>query len=127
MGDVIVCDRVYKRYGDKAALDGFDLTVPEGMVYGLLGPNGAGKTTAVRILATLARPDAGRVEVAGFDAVRAAARVRQRIGLVGQYAAVVVGLTVLLLLGRRTTRAGAARVASGLRRLARVSRSRSVE
>ncbi|WP_307817595.1 ATP-binding cassette domain-containing protein [Nocardia acididurans] len=88
MSDVIVCDRVYKRYGSKAALAGFDLTVPEGMVYGLLGPNGAGKTTAVRMLATLARPDSGRIEVAGFDAVRDAARVRQRIGLVGQYAAV---------------------------------------
>ncbi|UFS93306.1 ATP-binding cassette domain-containing protein [Nocardia huaxiensis] len=88
MGDVIVCERVHKRYGSRAALDGFDLAVPEGMVYGLLGPNGAGKTTAVRMLATLTRPDSGRIEVAGFDAVRDAARVRERIGLVGQNAAV---------------------------------------
>ncbi|WP_431970427.1 ATP-binding cassette domain-containing protein [Nocardia sp. bgisy134] len=88
MGDVIVCDQVLKRYGGTAALDGFDLAVPEGMVYGLLGPNGAGKTTAVRILTTLARPDSGRVEVAGLDVVGNAAQVRHRIGLIGQRAAV---------------------------------------
>jgi ABC-2 type transport system ATP-binding protein len=76
-----------KRYGPTVALDGFDLTVPAGSVYGLLGPNGAGKTTAVRILATLLRPDAGRAEVAGIDVVRGAAEVRRRIGLVGQQAA----------------------------------------
>ncbi len=58
---------VRKSYGTKRALDGFDLAVPPGMVYGLLGPNGAGKTTAVRILATLVRPDGGRAEVAGLD------------------------------------------------------------
>ncbi|MFD0000106.1 ATP-binding cassette domain-containing protein [Nocardia sp. NPDC127526] len=87
MSSVIVCDQVRKRYGGAAALDGFDLTVPQGVVYGLLGPNGAGKTTAVRILTTLARPDSGRVEVAGFDALTQSARVRQRIGLVGQHAA----------------------------------------
>jgi ABC-2 type transport system ATP-binding protein len=77
-----------KRYGETVALDGFDLTVPAGSVYGLLGPNGAGKTTAVRILATLLRPDAGRAEVAGFDVVGRAGEVRRRIGLVGQQAAV---------------------------------------
>jgi ABC-2 type transport system ATP-binding protein len=77
-----------KRYGEAVALDGFDLTVPAGSVYGLLGPNGAGKTTAVRILATLLRPDAGRAEVAGFDVVGRAGEVRRRIGLVGQQAAV---------------------------------------
>jgi ABC-2 type transport system ATP-binding protein len=77
-----------KRYGETVALDGFDLTVPAGSVYGLLGPNGAGKTTAVRILATLLRPDAGRAEVAGFDVVGRADEVRRRIGLVGQQAAV---------------------------------------
>ncbi len=87
-GDVIVCEGLRKRYGGTAALDGFDLAVPEGMVYGLLGPNGAGKTTAVRVLATLLRPDGGRAEVAGFDVVTQAHQVRRRIGLVGQQAAV---------------------------------------
>lgn len=77
-----------KRYGDKLALAGLDLTVPAGTVHGLLGPNGAGKTTAVRILGTLLRFDAGRAEVAGFDVARQADQVRLRIGLVGQHAAV---------------------------------------
>ncbi|WP_030571913.1 daunorubicin resistance protein DrrA family ABC transporter ATP-binding protein [Streptomyces aureocirculatus] len=77
-----------KRYGDKRALDGFDLTVEHGTVHGLLGPNGAGKTTAVRILATLLRLDGGRAEVGGVDVVRDARAVRGRIGLTGQYAAV---------------------------------------
>ncbi|WP_066371055.1 ATP-binding cassette domain-containing protein [Herbidospora mongoliensis] len=76
-----------KRYGARAALDGFDLTVPAGTVHGLLGPNGAGKTTAVRVLTTLLRPDAGTARVAGFDVVRDGGEVRRRIGLVGQHAA----------------------------------------
>ncbi|MEV4417501.1 ATP-binding cassette domain-containing protein [Catellatospora sp. NPDC049609] len=70
------------------ALDGFDLEVPQGTVYGLLGPNGAGKTTAIRILSTLMRLDAGRAVVAGHDVSTQGAQVRRRIGLVGQYAAV---------------------------------------
>ncbi|MEU4239836.1 ATP-binding cassette domain-containing protein [Actinoplanes sp. NPDC026619] len=77
-----------RRFGSTTALDNFDLTVPAGTVHGLLGPNGAGKTTAVRILTTLLRPDAGRARVAGHDVVREADRVRSRIGLVGQQAAV---------------------------------------
>jgi ABC-2 type transport system ATP-binding protein len=77
-----------KRYGDKAALDGFDLEVRAGTVHGLLGPNGAGKTTAVRVLATLLRADGGRALVAGYDVARRPALVRERIGLVGQHAAV---------------------------------------
>jgi ABC-2 type transport system ATP-binding protein len=84
----VLAEGLGKRYGKAAALDGFDLAVPEGSVCGLLGPNGAGKTTAVRILATLLRPDAGRARVAGFDVVRQAAQVRYRIGLLGQHAAV---------------------------------------
>ncbi|MFG3661323.1 ATP-binding cassette domain-containing protein [Streptomyces sp. NPDC047706] len=72
----------------KHALDGLDLTVARGTVHGVLGPNGAGKTTLVRILSTLLRPDAGRVEVAGHDVVREAYEVRVRIGLLGQHAAV---------------------------------------
>ncbi|MFK4798331.1 ATP-binding cassette domain-containing protein [Streptomyces sp. MPA0124] len=82
-----------KRYGDKHALDGFDLTVREGTVHGLLGPNGAGKTTAVRILSTLIGLDRGRAEVAGLDVARQAREVRARIGLTGQYAAVDEVLT----------------------------------
>jgi len=81
-------DGLRKQYGETAALAGFDLEVPAGSVCGLLGPNGAGKTTAVRILTTLVRPDGGSAQVAGFDVVRDAARVRSRIGLVGQQAAV---------------------------------------
>lgn len=77
-----------KRYGEKRALAGFDLTVQPGTVHGLLGPNGAGKTTAVRVLSTLLRSDAGRARVAGFDVASEPRRVRGRIGLTGQYAAV---------------------------------------
>jgi len=82
-----------KRFGTLAALDGVDFEVPPATVFGLLGPNGAGKTTAVRILATILRPDAGRAEVLGLDVVRNASRVRYRIGLAGQYAAVDPNLT----------------------------------
>ncbi|MEV8317268.1 ATP-binding cassette domain-containing protein [Streptomyces sp. NPDC059900] len=82
-----------KRYGDKKALDAFDLRVERGTVHGLLGPNGAGKTTAVRILSTLVRLDGGRAEVAGADVVRQPDAVRARIGLTGQYAAVDEVLT----------------------------------
>ncbi|MDN3289014.1 ATP-binding cassette domain-containing protein [Streptomyces thermocarboxydus] len=70
-----------------AALDGLDLTVARGTVHAVLGPNGAGKTTLVRVLSTLLRPDSGRVVVAGHDVVREAYRVRLRIGLLGQHAA----------------------------------------
>ncbi|MFJ8645935.1 ATP-binding cassette domain-containing protein [Streptomyces sp. NPDC093546] len=82
-----------KRYGEKRALDGFDLAVRPGTVHGLLGPNGAGKTTAVRVLATLRRFDGGRAEVAGVDVGRDPRRVRSLIGLTGQYAAVDEVLT----------------------------------
>ncbi|MGV9410099.1 ATP-binding cassette domain-containing protein [Nocardia sp. NPDC003693] len=82
-----------KRYGDKRALDGFDLTVRRGTVHGLLGPNGAGKTTAVRILSTLVRLDGGRATVAGLDVAGQPRELRARIGLTGQYAAVDEVLT----------------------------------
>ena len=85
---MILAEGLTRRFGTTIALDGFDLDVPAGTVHGLLGPNGAGKTTAVRILSTLLRPDAGRARVAGHDVLREAARVRARIGLVGQQAAV---------------------------------------
>ncbi|MEV5642179.1 ATP-binding cassette domain-containing protein [Streptomyces flaveolus] len=83
----ITVEGARKRYGGKNALNGLDLTVTRGTVHGVLGPNGAGKTTLVRILSTLLRPDAGRIEVAGHDVVTEAYAVRLRIGLLGQHAA----------------------------------------
>jgi ABC-2 type transport system ATP-binding protein len=82
-----------KSFGEIRALDGVDLEAVSGTVLGLLGPNGAGKTTAVRVLTTLLRPDAGEVHVAGLDVVRDAAKLRERIGLAGQYAAIDENLT----------------------------------
>ncbi|MFI0485717.1 ATP-binding cassette domain-containing protein [Actinomadura sp. 9N215] len=93
MTDAITAEGLTKRYGEVTALDGLSLTVPEGTVLALLGPNGAGKTTTVRVLTTLLRPDAGSAVVAGCDVVRDAARLRSRIGLSGQYAAVDEHLT----------------------------------
>jgi ABC-2 type transport system ATP-binding protein len=94
-----------KRFGDVVALDGVDLAVKPGTVYGLLGPNGAGKTTTVRVLTTILRPDAGSARVLGLDVARDADAVRRRIGLAGQYAAVDGQLTArenLLLVSRLT-------------------------
>jgi ABC-2 type transport system ATP-binding protein len=94
---------LHKDYGDVHALAGVDLTVPAGTVLGLLGPNGAGKTTCVRILTTLLKPDAGTAHVAGIDVIKHADRVREHIGLAGQYAAVdenLTGLENLELVGR---------------------------
>src|SRR5687768_15614363 len=111
----ILAEGLQKRYGDKHALDGFDLHVPTGTVCGLLGPNGAGKTTAVRILATLLRADGGRAEVAGIDVMTHPQEVRARIGLSGQEPAVDEILTArqnLVLFGRLNglaTRAAARR------------------
>ena len=70
------------------AVDGVDLHVPGGLVYGLLGPNGAGKTTTIRVLATLLRPDGGMARVFGHDVVREADAVRARVRLTGQFASV---------------------------------------
>ncbi|MFI9315003.1 ATP-binding cassette domain-containing protein [Streptomyces althioticus] len=92
-GYAVRAEGLEKRYGEKRALDGFDLAVRAGTVHGLLGPNGAGKTTAVRILSTLIRLDGGRATVAGLDVERQAREVRARIGLTGQYAAVDEVLT----------------------------------
>ncbi len=82
-----------KSFGPKRALAGLDLRIPRGVTYGLLGPNGAGKTTAIRILATLLRPDGGTATVLGHDVVRDAAAVRRRISLTAQFAAVDADLT----------------------------------
>jgi ABC-2 type transport system ATP-binding protein len=82
-----------KSFGTVTALNGLDLTAARGTVCALLGPNGAGKTTAIRILATLTRPDAGRAVVAGYDVVRQPRQVRASIGLTGQHAAVDDDLT----------------------------------
>src|SRR5919197_99006 len=91
--DAIVVEGLEKSYGPVRALCGVDFTARTGSVLGLLGPNGAGKTTAVRILATLLDPDAGSARVAGLDVARDAAKLRARIGLAGQYAAVDENLT----------------------------------
>jgi len=89
----ITVEGVRKRFGSVVALDGVDLSVPSGTVFGLLGPNGAGKTTAVRVLTTIIRPDEGRATVLGHDVVREPDAVRASIGLAGQFAAVDENLT----------------------------------
>lgn len=116
-----MAEGLVKTYGSKdrtvRALDGVDLAVPEGTVLGLLGPNGAGKTTAVRVLTTLLTPDSGHASVLGIDVLREPQRVRERIGLSGQYAAVDENLTGrenLVMVGRlyhlgKATAAGRAR------------------
>ncbi|MBP2321330.1 oleandomycin transport system ATP-binding protein [Kibdelosporangium banguiense] len=103
MAYAIEAEGLVKRFGDTTALDGVDLTVPAGKILGVLGPNGAGKTTAVRILATLLRPDAGSARVGGYDVVKQPVAVRQQIGLTGQYASVdedLSGRQNLVLIGR---------------------------
>lgn len=82
-----------KRYGDVTALDGIDLDVPRGMIFGILGPNGAGKTTLIRLLATLARPDSGSATVMGHDVVSDPQAVRGVIALTGQFASLDEDLT----------------------------------
>jgi oleandomycin transport system ATP-binding protein len=102
MTNAIEARGLTKRYGSTQALAGIDLIAREGAVLGVLGPNGAGKTTAVRIMATLIRADAGNATVAGYDVVRDAQRVRQNIGLTGQYASVdedLTGTENLMLIG----------------------------
>ncbi|WP_029291417.1 daunorubicin resistance protein DrrA family ABC transporter ATP-binding protein [Cellulomonas sp. HZM] len=114
---VIEAEGLVKHFGETKALQGVDLSVTRGTVLGVLGPNGAGKTTAVRILSTLLTPDGGSARINGLDVVRDAERVRQAIGLTGQYASVDEDLTgrqnlvlfgTLLDLGRAGSRARAA-------------------
>jgi ABC-2 type transport system ATP-binding protein len=91
----VIAENLIKTYdkGKVRALDGLSLDVEEGTVLGVLGPNGAGKTTTVRILATLLTPDSGRASVAGIDVIKDPGKVREVIGLSGQYAAVDETLT----------------------------------
>jgi len=118
MNDLVIeAQGLTKSFGTTRALRGIDLAVRRGTVLAVLGPNGAGKTTAVRILSTLLTPDSGTARVNGYDVVRQAQRVRQSIGLTGQYASVDEDLTgrqnlvlfgVLLDLGKRAATARAA-------------------
>ncbi|TLP78874.1 ATP-binding cassette domain-containing protein [Nesterenkonia sphaerica] len=92
-----------KSFGNNLAVDGVDLTIPRGGIYGVLGPNGAGKTTVIRMLATLLRPDAGQAQVLGHDIYTAPKAVRERIALTGQFASLdedLTGMENLILLGR---------------------------
>jgi ABC-2 type transport system ATP-binding protein len=101
--NAIETNGLIKTFGDTKALDGVDLRIRQGSVYGLLGPNGAGKTTTIRILATLLKPDAGTATVLGHDVVREAGTVREKVSLTGQYASVdedLTGTENLVLVGR---------------------------
>ncbi|MGR7025592.1 ATP-binding cassette domain-containing protein [Geodermatophilus sp. URMC 62] len=103
MTTVIEAEGLTKRFGDTQALAGVDLSARQGTVLGVLGPNGAGKTTAVRCLATLVRPDAGRARIAGHDVLADPAAVRSVVGLTGQYASVdedLTGTQNLVLIGQ---------------------------
>ena len=99
----IEATRLVKTFGATRAVDGLDLAVPRGGVFGLLGPNGAGKTTTIRIFATLTRPDAGQARVLGQDVRADPHAVRSSIGLTGQFATIdasLTGMENLLLQGR---------------------------
>jgi daunorubicin resistance ABC transporter ATP-binding subunit len=100
---MIEAEGLHKRFGTTQALDGLDLAAPSGSVLGVLGPNGAGKTTAVRILTTLAHPDAGWARVAGLDVVADATEVKRNIGVTAQAATVdevLTGRQNLVMIGR---------------------------
>ncbi|MGC4746966.1 ATP-binding cassette domain-containing protein [Micromonospora sp. DT201] len=106
---------VTKSFGETKALQGISLSVGEGSILGLLGHNGAGKTTLVNVLTTLVRPTSGSARIAGYDVVREGERVRERIGLTGQFASVdehLSGRANLVILGRLL---GLGRRAAGVR------------
>ncbi len=103
MTNAIETKGLAKSFGTTLALDGVDLAIRKGSVFGLLGPNGAGKTTAIRILTTLLKPTRGTATVLGHDVVQEAATVRQKVSLTGQYASVdeeLTGHENLILVGR---------------------------
>ena len=103
MTNAIETRALAKSFGKTRALNGIDLSVSEGTVYGLLGPNGAGKTTTIRVLATLLKPDSGTATVLGHDVARDPDAVRRKVGLTGQYASVdedLTGVENLILVGR---------------------------
>jgi len=103
MSHAIETSGLTKSFGKTRALNGVDLRIRKGSVYGLLGPNGAGKTTTIRILATLVRPDGGTATVLGHDVVREADKVREKVSLTGQAASVdedLYGDENLVLVGR---------------------------
>lgn len=103
MSNAIETHGLVKSFGKTQALNGIDLRIRKGTVYGLLGPNGAGKTTIIRILATLLRPDSGTATILGHDVIREARTVREKVSLTGQYASVDEDLTGhenLVLVGR---------------------------
>ncbi|WP_110590398.1 ATP-binding cassette domain-containing protein [Microbacterium suaedae] len=92
-----------KSFGSNRAVDGIDLAIPRGGIYGVLGPNGAGKTTALRMLATLLRPDSGEARVLGHDVFTEPKRIRELVALTGQFASLdedLTGIENLVLLGR---------------------------
>src|SRR5687768_8946619 len=93
MMPAIETSALIKRFGATRAVDGIDLRVDSGHVYGLLGPNGAGKTTTIRVLSTLLRPDGGSARVLGHDVAREPGKVREKVSLTGQFASVDEDLT----------------------------------
>ena len=102
-GPAIEARGLVKVYDGRRALDGIDLTIQRGQVFGFLGPNGAGKTTTIRILATLARPDGGSARVLGHDVVSEADAVRARVAVTGQFASLdddLTGYENLVVFGR---------------------------
>jgi ABC-type uncharacterized transport system ATPase subunit len=102
-GPAIEVRDLVKAYGKTRALDGIDLTVRRGQVFGFLGPNGAGKTTTIRILATLTPPDGGTARVLGFDVVSERNAIRARVAMTGQFASLdddLTGYENLIVFGR---------------------------
>src|SRR6204780_1155442 len=92
-GPALLCEGLRHRFGDNIAVDGVDLRVEQGEVFGLLGPNGAGKTTTIRAINTLLPVQEGRVEVLGYDVRRSPMAVRRRLGYVPQQLSIEAALT----------------------------------